>query len=121
MRNIGLAVLAGGLLSERPVQRRRTWRGRFRPRKGLPRVRRQGQRALADRCVHRADCGRRSGRRAAVTLIGRPENIAPVKAELVRQGVSPQAIVVKTEARAPIAKPVDGLSNPIDRRVEIKF
>ena len=56
-----------------------------------------------------------------ITLIGRPENIAPVKSELVRQGVSPQAIVVKQEARAPIAKPIDGLSDPSDRRVEIRF
>ncbi len=56
-----------------------------------------------------------------ITLIGRPENIAPVKGELIRQGVSPQAILVKQEARAPIAKPADGLSDPIDRKVEIKF
>lgn len=56
-----------------------------------------------------------------VTLIGRPENVAPVKSELVRHGVSPQAIVVQREARAPIAKPADGLSDPIDRRVEIKY
>jgi len=56
-----------------------------------------------------------------VTLIGRAENIAPVKGELVRRGVDPQAIVVKTEARAPIPRSMDGLSDPIDRRVEIKF
>ena len=56
-----------------------------------------------------------------VTLIGRAENIAPVKGELVRNGVDPQVIVVKQEARAPIAKPADGLSDPVDRRVEIRF
>jgi len=56
-----------------------------------------------------------------VTLIGRAENIASVKGELIRQGVAPQSIVVKQEARAPIAKPSDGLSDPIDRRVEIKL
>jgi len=56
-----------------------------------------------------------------VTLIGRPENIAPVKGELLRNGVSPKSIVVQQEARAPIAKPADGLSDPIDRRVEIRF
>jgi hypothetical protein len=56
-----------------------------------------------------------------VTLIGRAENIAPVKGELVRQGVSPEAIVVKNEPRPPIAKPMDGLSDPLDRRVEIRF
>jgi len=56
-----------------------------------------------------------------VTLVGRVENTAPVKGELIRQGVAPQAIVVKQEARSPIAKSMDGLSDPIDRRVEIKF
>jgi len=56
-----------------------------------------------------------------VVLIGRAENIAPVKGELIRQGVSPQAIVVKQETRAPIARVSDGLSDPIDRRVEIRF
>ncbi|MCW5732757.1 MAG: hypothetical protein KIS73_01445 [Enhydrobacter sp.] len=56
-----------------------------------------------------------------VTLVGRPENIAPVKKELIRHGVAPQAIVVQQEARAPIPQPADGLSDPIDRRVEIRF
>jgi hypothetical protein len=56
-----------------------------------------------------------------VTLIGRAENVAPVKGELIRQGVASQAIVVKQEARAPIARPSDGLSDPIERRVEIRF
>lgn len=55
-----------------------------------------------------------------VTLIGRPENVAAVKSELVRQGLAGQAIVVRAETRPPIAKVVDGL-DPIDRRVEIKF
>lgn len=56
-----------------------------------------------------------------VTLIGRAENIAPVKGELMRHGVAAEAIVVRPEARAPIAKSIDGLSDPIDRRVEIRF
>jgi hypothetical protein len=55
-----------------------------------------------------------------VTLMGRPENVAPVKAELVRNGVSAQAIVVKP-AVAPLPQPSDGLSEPSDRRVEIKL
>jgi hypothetical protein len=29
--------------------------------------------------------------------------------------------VVRPQASAPIARPADGLSDPIDRRVEIKF
>ena len=56
-----------------------------------------------------------------VTLVGRPENVAPVRAELERHGVPAQAIVVKTDASAPVAKTADGLSNPADRKVEIKF
>ena len=56
-----------------------------------------------------------------MTLVGRAENIAPVKGELVRQGVPAQAIKVRPESGAPIAKAADGLSDPIDRRVEIKF
>jgi len=56
-----------------------------------------------------------------VTLIGRAENIAPVKRELIRHGVAPGSITVRQEARAPIARPADGLSDPVDRRVEIVF
>ncbi|HYD05049.1 MAG TPA: hypothetical protein VEC60_04950, partial [Reyranella sp.] len=56
-----------------------------------------------------------------VTLVGRAENVAPVKAELQRNGVPAERIAVRPEARAPIAKVADGLSDPIDRRVEIKF
>jgi hypothetical protein len=58
---------------------------------------------------------------ARVTLIGRPENVAPVKAELQRNGVSANAIVVKTETVMSVARTKDGLSNPADRKVEIKF
>jgi outer membrane protein OmpA-like peptidoglycan-associated protein len=56
-----------------------------------------------------------------VTLVGRAANVAPVKAELQRNGVPAERIAVRSEARAPIAKAADGLSNPVDRRVEIKF
>jgi hypothetical protein len=56
-----------------------------------------------------------------ITLVGRPEYITPVKRELIHHGVSPRSITVKQEARAPIARPNDGLSDPIDRRVEIVF
>jgi hypothetical protein len=55
-----------------------------------------------------------------VTLIGRAENIAPVKRELIRHGVAPGSITVVQQARAPIAT-IDGLSDPINRRVEIVF
>jgi hypothetical protein len=56
-----------------------------------------------------------------VTLIGRPANVAAVKAELERRGVPAKAIVVKTEAVMSIARTADGISSPLDRKVEIKF
>jgi hypothetical protein len=56
-----------------------------------------------------------------VTLVGRPGTVAAVKSELVREGVPAQAIVVRPEAQAPITRSADGLSDPIDRRVQIKF
>src|SRR5882757_5034343 len=51
-----------------------------------------------------------------VTLIGRPENVAAVKDELVRQGVPADAIVARNDA-APLPKVGDGLSDPSERRV----
>ena len=56
-----------------------------------------------------------------VTLVGRSEDAAQVKDELVRQGVRADAIVVKNEVGAPLPKPGDGLSDPTDRRVTIKL
>jgi hypothetical protein len=47
--------------------------------------------------------------------------VALVKGELQRHRVPAQAIVVKYEASSPIDKTADGLSNPADRKVEIKF
>jgi hypothetical protein len=56
-----------------------------------------------------------------VTLSGRTADIALVKSELVRQGVPAEAIVVQREASASLPKVDDGLSDPMDRRVEIRF
>ncbi len=56
-----------------------------------------------------------------VTLVGRGEEIAAVKAELMRRGVSDQSIAVRDGGHAPIARPTDGISDPLDRRVEIKL
>jgi hypothetical protein len=123
MRNIGMAILAGGLLigasgaavaqnmaSAVPAPKNEfvvfTDRGSALSPTAATTVRAAASEAVGAR---------------QVTLVGRPESIAPVKGELLRQGVAPEAIVVKQEARAPIPKPADGLSDPIDRRVEIKF
>ena len=56
-----------------------------------------------------------------VTLVGRPENVAPVKATLERAGMPAGAIVVEHAANAGLPRPSDGLSQPADRRVEIKL
>jgi len=56
-----------------------------------------------------------------VTLTGRPQNVAAVKNELVRQGVSANAIIARNDIGAPLPKAGDGLSDPADRRVEITF
>jgi hypothetical protein len=123
MRNLSMAILAGGLLvgvagvataqdvaSAVPV-----------PKKDVVVFADRGS-ALSPTAAAtvRAAATEASGAQQ-VTLVGRPENIAAVKGELIRHGVSPEVIVAKQEARAPIAKPADGLSDPIDRRVEIKF
>jgi hypothetical protein len=56
-----------------------------------------------------------------VTLVGRPENVAPVKAALVQAGVPAGAITVERGAAANLPRPSDGLSQPADRSVEIKL
>lgn len=56
-----------------------------------------------------------------VTLIGRPESVEPVRAALERDGVPGNAIAVEHGASANLPRPPDGLSQPADRRVEIKL
>jgi hypothetical protein len=56
-----------------------------------------------------------------VTLVGRPESVAPVKAALEQAGVPANAIAVERGANANLPRPSDGLSQPADRRVEIKL
>ncbi|WP_428668708.1 hypothetical protein [Reyranella sp.] len=123
MRNLGMAILAGGLLvgMAGAATAQNIASAVPAPKKDFV--------VFADRGTALSPTAAATVRNAAseastarqVTLIGRAENIAPVKGELIRHGVAPEAIVVKQEARAPIAKPMDGLADPIDRRVEIKF
>src|SRR5262249_33567840 len=56
-----------------------------------------------------------------VTLTGKPENVAAVKSELVRQGVPSSSIVARNDLGSPLPKAGDGLSDPSDRRVTISF
>ncbi len=124
MRNLGMAILAGGLLtSVAGVATAQNLASAVpAPKKEFVVFTDRGGASLsptAEATIRNAASEASSA--PQVVLIGRAENIAPVKGELIRQGVAPQAIVVKQEARAPIAKPTDGLSDPIDRRVEIRF
>jgi len=56
-----------------------------------------------------------------VTVTGRPENVAAVKNELVREGVPSNAIVARNDVGSPLPKAGDGLSDTADRRVAISF
>ena len=56
-----------------------------------------------------------------VTLIGRPDSVAPVKAALEKAGVPGNAIAIEHVTKASLPRPSDGLSQPADRRVEIKL
>ena len=60
-------------------------------------------------------------RASRVTLVGRPENVAPVKAALEKAGMPAGAIAVERGMSASLPRPSDGLSQPADRRVEIKL
>jgi hypothetical protein len=124
MRNLGIAILASGLLvgMTAAATAQNIASAVPAPKKEFVVFADKGSNTLSPTAasVVRTAATEANGARQ-VTLIGRAENIAPVKGELVRQGVAPQAIVVKTETRAPISKSMDGLSDPIDRRVEIKF
>jgi len=123
MRNLGMAILAGGLLVGAAGVATAQNLASAVPAPAKEYIvfadRGSALSPIAAATVRSAASEASSARQ--VILIGRAENIAPVKGELIRHGVSPQAIVVKPEARAPIARVSDGLSDPIDRRVEIRF
>jgi hypothetical protein len=124
MRNIGMAILAAGLLVgvAGAAMAQEVAVAVPAPKKEFVVFADRGSAVLSSTAMAtvRSAASEASAARQVV-LTGRAENIAPVRSELIRQGVAPQAIVVKQEARAPIAKTMDGLADPIDRRVEIRF
>jgi len=123
MRNLGVAILAGGLLVGMAgvATAQNLASAVSAPKKEFVVFADRGSSLSATATATVRTAATEASGAPLVTLIGRPENIAPVKGELIRHGVAPEAIVVKQEARAPIAMPTDGLSDPIDRRVEIVF
>ena len=56
-----------------------------------------------------------------IRITGRADHAEAVKAELVRDGISANSIVVAPEAGSPLPKPADGLKDPLKRRVAISF
>jgi hypothetical protein len=125
MRNYGMAILAGGLLIGTAVtacaQTEMAYSAPA-PKGELVVFANKGGSALSPTAVQTVRTAALEANAAGeVTLIGRAENVASVKDELMRQGVPADAIKERHEMRTPIAKAADGLSDPIDRRVEIKY
>ena len=58
---------------------------------------------------------------APVRIEGRADYANAVKQELVRQGAPAEAITVRPVAAKPLVKAGDGVTDPTDRRIEIKF
>ncbi len=56
-----------------------------------------------------------------VEVVGRAEQVAAVTKELVREGAPVSRIVVSEERPAPLPRAADAISDPANRRVELKF
>lgn len=58
---------------------------------------------------------------APVRIEGRADHVNAVKQELVRQGAPASSISVRTTAAQPLAKAGDGVTDPTDRGVALRF
>jgi hypothetical protein len=56
-----------------------------------------------------------------VHIGGRADHAEAVKAELVREGVPADSIIVLRQTGSPLPQPADGIKDPLNRRVEISF
>jgi hypothetical protein len=65
-----------------------------------------------------ADADRSAG---LVRVVGRADYAEAVKNELVRDGVPARSIVVVAETGSPLPTFADGVSEPANRRVEIRY
>jgi hypothetical protein len=54
-------------------------------------------------------------------VVGRADYAEAVKNELVRDGVPARSIVVVAETGVPLSSVADGVSDPANRRVEIRY
>jgi len=76
--------------------------------------------SVADETIRRAapDADRSAG---LVRVVGRAGYAEAVKNELVRDGVPARSIVVAAETGSPRPTLADGVSEPANRRVEIRY
>jgi len=76
--------------------------------------------SVADETIRRAaaDADRAAG---LVRVVGRADYAAAVKNELVRDGVPARSIVVVPKSGNPLPTIADGVSEPANRSVEIKY
>ena len=76
--------------------------------------------SIADETIRRAaaDADRSAG---LVRVVGRADYAEAVKNELVRDGVPARSIVVVAETGRPLPTFADGVSEPANRRVEIRY
>jgi len=58
---------------------------------------------------------------APVRIEGRADRANAVKQELIRQGAPAEAITVRPTPTAPLVQAGDGLADPTERRVNIRF
>ncbi len=58
---------------------------------------------------------------APIRIEGRSDYANAVKQELVRQGAPAEAIIVRPTPVKPLVKVGDGIADPTERRVDIKF
>lgn len=120
MAVLGMSVLMGGLIATSALaQTQLASAVSAPPRDVLVFTEKGGQLSpTAASTVHKIAAEAKASR---VTLVGRPESVAPVKAALEQAGVPAGAIAIERSASASLPRPSDGLSQPADRRVEIKL
>jgi hypothetical protein len=122
MRKSGMALLVGGLLLGATGSMAQELASAVPAPKGKLMVFADKGHALSPTALVTVHEAAREARQAdRVTLTGQSGNVAAVKSELVRQGVPADSIVVRPQSGAPIARVADGLSDPSERRVEIRF
>ena len=76
--------------------------------------------SVADETIRRAaaDANRSAG---LVRVVGRADYADAVKDKLVRDGVPARSIVVIARTESPLPTIADGVSEPANRRVEIRY